>query len=105
MSPFRTCYFRNFEIFSALRTSAPRLVVRRYGGAEVQTEFFVADMSIVPSREQGCLPHGLSLSASSKSFAFDDLCLPCISSCNLLFVSSSVCLVMQYLTFPVTSQT
>ncbi|MPC37464.1 hypothetical protein E2C01_030944 [Portunus trituberculatus] len=38
MSPFRTCYFRTFEKFSALRTSAPRLVVRRYGGAEVLTE-------------------------------------------------------------------
>ncbi|MPC15665.1 hypothetical protein E2C01_008463 [Portunus trituberculatus] len=38
MSPFRTCYFRTFENFSALRTSTPRLVVRRYGGAEVRTE-------------------------------------------------------------------
>ncbi|MPC90508.1 hypothetical protein E2C01_085497 [Portunus trituberculatus] len=38
MSPFRTCYFRTFEKFSALRTSASRLVVRRYGGAEVRTK-------------------------------------------------------------------
>ncbi|MPC17325.1 hypothetical protein E2C01_010176 [Portunus trituberculatus] len=39
ISPFRTCYFRTFENFSALRTSASRLVVRRYRGAEVRTEF------------------------------------------------------------------
>ncbi|MPC73472.1 hypothetical protein E2C01_067802 [Portunus trituberculatus] len=37
MSPFRACYFRTFEKFSAFRTSAPRLVVRRYGGVEVLT--------------------------------------------------------------------
>ncbi|MPC73528.1 hypothetical protein E2C01_067860 [Portunus trituberculatus] len=33
MSPFRIYYFSTFENFSALRTSAPRLVVRRCGGA------------------------------------------------------------------------
>ncbi|MPC17427.1 hypothetical protein E2C01_010285 [Portunus trituberculatus] len=38
MSPFHTCYFRTFENFSALRTSAPCLVVSRYGGAEVRTK-------------------------------------------------------------------
>ncbi|MPC52148.1 hypothetical protein E2C01_046011 [Portunus trituberculatus] len=38
MSPFRTCYFHTFENFSTLWISAPPLVVRRYGGAEVRTE-------------------------------------------------------------------
>ena len=36
--PFRTCYFRTFEKLSALRTSAPRLKVRRRGGADRGTE-------------------------------------------------------------------
>ncbi|MPD01116.1 hypothetical protein E2C01_096629 [Portunus trituberculatus] len=38
---FCACYFRIFENFSPLRTSAPRLVVHRYGGAEVRTEINV----------------------------------------------------------------
>ncbi|MPC33744.1 hypothetical protein E2C01_027105 [Portunus trituberculatus] len=38
ISPFRTCYFRTFENFSAHRTSAPYLVVCRYGGAGMRIE-------------------------------------------------------------------
>ena len=35
---FRNCYIHNFEKFPTFRTSALRLVVRRYGGAEMRTE-------------------------------------------------------------------
>ncbi|MPC80475.1 hypothetical protein E2C01_075055 [Portunus trituberculatus] len=38
MSPFCTCYICTLENVPALWTSAPRLVVRRYGGAEAWTE-------------------------------------------------------------------
>ncbi|MPC07733.1 hypothetical protein E2C01_000299 [Portunus trituberculatus] len=71
----RTCYFRTFEKFSALRTSAPRLVVRRYGGTEVRTEsdshssgpLRVTAGSIITDRALRHKGHGTALTEATVS--------------------------------------